>query len=305
MMDDDFFVEEEDEGNADGWMVTFSDLMSLLLCFFVLILSMAEIDIIKYKQLADNMSEAFGVQRELELESVPKGTSVVSTEFRPGIPDETIVDVVQQETRDQTRNSLRIGNPDSPESDEKDIRDEVLTYDEVMALIKETELDAEMLRRLLKTEIKEGQIDVESTSRTILIRIREKGSFSSGSALLNTSFVGVIDKIASALTQIEGRISVEGHTDNIPINTFSYPSNWDLSAARSVAVVRRMLDISSLKPARVTASGFAATRPQAINTTAAGRAKNRRVEIVVKQPLDEASDKLLRSIGNDLTFDQR
>lgn len=304
-MDDDFFVEEEDEGNADGWMVTFSDLMSLLLCFFVLILSMAEIDIIKYKQLADNMSEAFGVQRELELESVPKGTSVVSTEFRPGIPDETIVDVVQQETRDQTRNSLRIGNPDSPESDEKDIRDEVLTYDEVMALIKETELDAEMLRRLLKTEIKEGQIDVESTSRTILIRIREKGSFSSGSALLNTSFVGVIDKIASALTQIEGRISVEGHTDNIPINTFSYPSNWDLSAARSVAVVRRMLDISSLKPARVTASGFAATRPQAINTTAAGRAKNRRVEIVVKQPLDEASDKLLRSIGNDLTFDQR
>ena len=304
-MDDDFFVEEEDEGNADGWMVTFSDLMSLLLCFFVLILSMAEIDIIKYKQLADNMSEAFGVQRELELESIPKGTSVVSTEFRPGIPDETIVDVVQQETRDQTRNSLRIGNPDSPESEEKDIRDEVLTYDEVMALIKETELDAEMLRRLLKTEIKEGQIDVESTSRTILIRIREKGSFASGSALLNTSFVGVIDKIASALTQIEGRISVEGHTDNIPINTFSHPSNWDLSAARSVAVVRRMLDISSLNPTRVTASGFAATRPQAINSTAAGRAKNRRVEIVVKQPLDEASDKLLRSIGNDLTLDQR
>ena len=116
-MDEDEFVEEE-EGNADGWMVTFSDLMSLLLCFFVLIL-----DIIKYKQLADSMAEAFGVQRELELESIPKGTSVVSTEFRPGIPDETIVDIVQQVTTDQTRNSLRIGNPDSPEADEKDIRD--------------------------------------------------------------------------------------------------------------------------------------------------------------------------------------
>jgi len=296
-MDEDEFVEEE-EGNADGWMVTFSDLMSLLLCFFVLILSMAEVDIIKYKQLADSMAEAFGVQRELELESIPKGTSVVSTEFRPGIPDETIVDIVQQVTTDQTRNSLRIGNPDSPEADEKDIRDEVLTYDEVMALIKETQLDAEMLRRLLQTEIKEGQIDVESTARTILIRIREKGSFASGSALLNTSFVGVIDKIANALTQIEGRIAVEGHTDDVPINTFAYPSNWDLSSARSVAVVRRMLDISPLRPTRITASGFADTRPQAINTSAEGRARNRRVEIVVKQPLDDESNKLLNTLDS-------
>lgn len=294
MSDEDFFEEEEDEGNADGWMVTFSDLMSLLLCFFVLILSMAEVDIIKYKQLADSMSEAFGVQRDMELESIPKGTSVVSTEFRPGIPDETIVDVVQQVTQDQTRNSLRIGNPDAPVADEKDVRDEVLTYDEMMELIQETELDAEMLRRLLRTEIDQGQIDVESEARTIIIRIRERGSFTSGSALLNTSFVGVIDKIASALTQIEGKVAVEGHTDDVPINTFAYPSNWDLSAARSVAVVRRMLNISTLRPDRVTASGFADTRPQAINSTAEGRARNRRVEILVRQPLSENSTEFLR-----------
>ncbi len=294
MSDEDFFEEEDDEGNADGWMVTFSDLMSLLLCFFVLILSMAEVDIIKYKQLADSMSEAFGVQRDMELESIPKGTSVVSTEFRPGIPDETIVDVVQQVTQDQTRNSLRIGNPDAPVADEKDVRDEVLTYDEMMELIQETELDAEMLRRLLRTEIDQGQIDVESEARTIIIRIRERGSFTSGSALLNTSFVGVIDKIASALTQIEGKVAVEGHTDDVPINTFAYPSNWDLSAARSVAVVRRMLNISTLQPKRVTASGFADTRPQAINSTAEGRARNRRVEILVRQPLSENSTEFLR-----------
>lgn len=295
MSDEDFFEEEDDDdGNPDGWMVTFSDLMSLLLCFFVLILSMAEVDIIKYKQLADSMSEAFGVQRDMELESIPKGTSVVSTEFRPGIPDETIVDVVQQVTQDQTRNSLRIGNPDAPVADEKDVRDEVLTYDEMMELIQETELDAEMLRRLLRTEIDQGQIDVESEARTIIIRIRERGSFTSGSALLNTSFVGVIDKIASALTQIEGKIAVEGHTDDVPINTFAYPSNWDLSAARSVSVVRRMLNISTLQPKRVTASGFADTRPQAINSTAEGRARNRRVEILVRQPLSENSTEFLR-----------
>ena len=295
-MDDDEVFEEEAEGSSDGWIVTYSDLMTLLLCFFVLILSMAEVDIIKYKQIADTMKVAFGVQRDMELESIPKGTSVVSTKFRPGIPDETTVDAVQQITTDQTRNSLRIGNPDSPVSEEKDIRDEVLTYDEVMALIKETELDAEMLKRLLDIEIKEGQIDVESTARTILIRIREKGAFSSGSALLNTSFVSVIDKIAGALAPIEGRIAVAGHTDNVPINTFAYPSNWDLSSARSVAVVRRMLDVAPLPPSRLTASGFADTRPQAINTTVDGRARNRRVEIVVKQPLDEQSGAMLREI---------
>ena len=140
MSGDDFFLddEEENEGNKDGWMVTFSDLMSLLLCFFVLILSMAEVDIIRYKQLADSMSQAFGVQRDLELQSIPKGTSVVSTEFRPGIPDETIIEKVQQVTEDQTRNSLRIGNPDAPDTEEKDIRDEVITYDEMMQLIQET-----------------------------------------------------------------------------------------------------------------------------------------------------------------------
>ena len=289
MSDEYFFDEEESEASGDGWLVTYGDLMSLLLCFFVLSLSMAEVDIIRYKQLADTMSVAFGVQTELELESIPKGTSVVSTKFRPGIPEDTIVDVVQQETRDQTRNSLRIGNPDSPDQKEKDVLDEVITYDEMMQLIQETELDAEMLRRLLRTEIEQGQIDVETTNRTILIRIREKGSFDSGSALLNTAFVGVIDKIAGALTQIEGKIAVEGHTDNVPINTFAYPSNWDLSAARSVAVVRRILDIAPLAPTRVTASGFADTRPQSVNSSADGRAQNRRVEIVVKQPMNNDS----------------
>lgn len=290
MNDDDFFEEEDDEESNDGWLVTYGDLMSLLLCFFVLILSMAEVDIIRYKQLADTMSVAFGVQTELTLDSIPKGTSVVSTKFRPGIPDETIVEKVQQVTKDQTRNSLRIGNPDAPDVEEKDIRDEVVTYEEMMQLIQETELDAEMLKRLLQTEIDQGQIDVETTARTILIRIRERGSFDSGSALLNTSFVGVIDKIAGALTQIEGKIAVEGHTDNVPINTFAYPSNWDLSAARSVAVVRRMLDIAALTPTRVTASGFADTRPLAINSSADGRARNRRVEIVVKQPMNNDSN---------------
>ena len=279
--------EEEDSGPDQGWLVTFSDLLSLLLCFFVVLLSIADFDPIKYKQIQSNMINAFGVQREIPLEDIPKGTSVVATHFQPGIPEETPVETIQQITRDQERDSLRLGEPDAEKERERDMREAVETLDEMMQLVKDTEIDAEMLRKLLKAEIEAGQIDVESEDRTILIRIRERGSFTSGSAYLNNEFVKVIDKIGVALGQIEGRIFVEGHTDSIPINSFAYPSNWDLSVSRAASVTRRLVrPETEINPRRVTASGFAETRPQAINTTAEGRARNRRVEIIIKQPID-------------------
>jgi len=281
------FDAEEDEKPSQGWLVTFSDLLSLLLCFFVVLLSIADFDPIKYKQIQSNMINAFGVQREIPLEDIPKGTSVVATHFQPGIPDETPVETIQQITREQERDSLRLGEPDAERERERDMREAVETLDEMMQLVRDTEIDADMLRKLLRAEIEAGQIDVESEERTILIRIREKGSFTSGSAYLNNDFVKVIDKIGSAIGQIEGRVFVEGHTDSIPINSFAYPSNWDLAVSRAASVTRRLVrPETGINPRRVTASGFAATRPQAVNTTAEGRARNRRVEIIIKQPID-------------------
>ena len=285
--DPNVFEEEEDEGPDQGWLVTFSDLLSLLLCFFVVLLSVADFDPVKYKQIQSNMINAFGVQREIPLEDIPKGTSVVATHFQPGIPEETPVETIQQITREQERDSLRLGEPDAERERERDMREAVETLDEMMQLVRDTEIDADMLRKLLRAEIEAGQIDVESEERTILIRIREKGSFTSGSAYLNNDFVKVIDKIGSAIGQIEGRVFVEGHTDSIPINSFAYPSNWDLAVSRAASVTRRLVrPETGINPRRITASGFAATRPQAINTTAEGRARNRRVEIIIKQPID-------------------
>lgn len=281
------FDNEEDDKPSQGWLVTFSDLLSLLLCFFVVLLSIADFDPIKYKQIQSNMINAFGVQREIPLEDIPKGTSVVATHFQPGIPEETPVETIQQITREQERDSLRLGEPDAERERERDMREAVETLDEMMQLVRDTEIDADMLRKLLRAEIEAGQIDVESEERTILIRIREKGSFASGSAYLNNDFVKVIDKIGSAIGQIEGRVFVEGHTDSIPINSFAYPSNWDLAVSRAASVTRRLVrPQTGINPRRVTASGFAATRPQAVNTTAEGRARNRRVEIIIKQPID-------------------
>ena len=281
------FDEDEDDGPNQGWLVTFSDLLSLLLCFFVVLLSVADFDPIKYKQIQSNMINAFGVQREIPLEDIPKGTSVVATHFQPGIPDETPVETIQQITREQERDSLRLGEPDAERERERDMREAVEALDEMMQLVRDTEIDADMLRKLLRAEIEAGQIDVESEDRTILVRIRERGSFRSGSAYLNNEFVGVVDKIGNALGQIKGRIFVEGHTDNIPINSFAYPSNWDLSVSRAASVTRRLVrPENGIQPSRITASGFAETRPQAINSSPEGRARNRRVEIIIKQPID-------------------
>ena len=286
--------DEEAPAGAPMWMATFADLMSLLMCFFVLILSFSELDVIKYKQIAHSMRDAFGVQQKLELDSIPKGTSIIAQQFSPGKPDPTVLDVVQQETTNQDMNSLRIGNPDAEESDAETVKD--LLTEQMQRLMEETQDDADMLRRLLRAEIEAGQVDVENEGRTITVRIREKGSFPSGSSVLDPSFIDVLSRTGDALNQIEGRIAVEGHTDNVPFSNAAYGSNWDLSAKRSVAVAETLLGRSGLASQRLTVSGFADTRPQASNESWEGRAQNRRVEIVVRQPLEQSQDQLMQEI---------
>ena len=101
-------------------------------------------------------------KRDIPLEDIPKGTSVVATHFQPGIPDETPVETIQQVTREQEQDSLRLGEPDAEQRRERDMREAVKTLDEMMQLVRDTEIDADMLRKLLRAEIEAGQIDVES-----------------------------------------------------------------------------------------------------------------------------------------------
>ena len=112
-------LQDDDEGEGDKpsaplWMATFADLMSLLVCFFVLIISMSEIDVIRYKKVAGSMKDAFGVQQDIVTYDIPKGTSIIALEFSPGKPEPTIKKIIQQDTVDPDRPSLRIGNPDNP-----------------------------------------------------------------------------------------------------------------------------------------------------------------------------------------------
>lgn len=253
-MSDDLSVEEECEGGP-AWLMTFADLMSLLMSFFVLLLSFSEMDVQKYKQVAGSMKFAFGVQREIKADDIPKGTSIIAKEFSPGQPTPTPVKVMQQKTMEDIEPDLRI-------------REEVLEL-------------AEIIQEVLSEEIDSGLLEILIDEEELKIRIRERDSFPSGSADLHVSFHPVLDRIVEVLDKTEGRVIVAGHTDNIPISTHYYPSNWVLSSARSASVVHYLAGVKMTDPTRVEIRAYADTQPVVPNDSASNRAQNRRVEIIV------------------------
>lgn len=253
-----------------AYMGTFADLMSLLMCFFVLLLSFAEMDALKYKMVVKSLDNAFGVQREVAANEIPKGTSIIAQDFSPGEPRPTPLKEVRQDTIDETRDALEV---------KMDAEAKV----EVAAKKQEEQIAEESLKfqEALKEEIKEGLIDVETQFDRIVIRIREKGSFQSGDANLNKAFLPILDKIRFVLSKTDGMIVVAGHTDDIPIHTPRYRSNWELSTSRATSVVHELLADGEMPPERFVLEGHAETQPLMTNDTAENRARNRRVEIIV------------------------
>ena len=266
-------VMEEEQVDCDcppeglpAWLGTFADLMSLLMCFFVLLLSFAEMDALKYKMVVDSLDNAFGVQREIAANEIPKGTSIIAQEFSPGEPKPTPLKEIRQETVDESRDDLKIT---------------VDAEDVAKQQAKEIAEEAEVFKEALEGEIEEGLIDVETQLNRIVIRIREKGSFQSGDARLNANFLPILSKIRDVLMKTNGQLAVAGHTDNIPINTPRYRSNWELSTSRATSVVHELLRNGEIPPARFVLEGYAATQPLLPNDNAENRARNRRVEIIV------------------------
>ncbi|HEY7883671.1 MAG TPA: flagellar motor protein MotB [Cellvibrionaceae bacterium] len=273
-----------------AWMATFADLMALLMCFFVLLLSFSEMDAMKFKRLAGSLAQAFGVQTELVVHDVPKGTSIIAQEFSPGRPDPTPVNEIFQRTEDITQMSLEVrdsqeydiqrGEPDA----DSGARDRLQAH--LQTLVEQTRQDAADLAVKLESRIASGQLEIETRGRQIIIRIREQGSFESGSATLRPDYYDVIDEVRAVLMLKPGSVQVQGHTDDIPINTSRFRSNWDLSAMRAATVATQLLRGGYLEPRRFEVAGFAETRPLAPNNSAENRARNRRVEIVVQQGLE-------------------
>ncbi|MEE4283357.1 MAG: flagellar motor protein MotB [Pseudomonadales bacterium] len=279
--------EKKEEGGGAGWVMTFADLMSLLMCFFVLLLSFSEMDVLKFKRLAGSMSQAFGVQAQVRANDPPKGTSIIAQEFSPGTPRPTPLNEIWQKTTDESRNSLDVACQDmgSSNTGESGDAEQMVVVDKIQDLVGETEQEAIDLATALSKEIAAGVLEIETSGRRIILRIKEHGSFPSGTADLSANFKPVLKIIRQQLRDMDGRIIVEGHTDDDPINTPRFRSNWALSSARAVSVAHGLFEDPELDQERFTITGFADTKPLVSNTNAAGKARNRRVEVVIHQGL--------------------
>lgn len=285
------------------WMGTFADLMALLMCFFVLLLSFSEMDVLKFKQIAGSMKFAFGVQNKVEVKDIPKGTSIIAQEFRPGKPDPTPIEMIQQQTMEMTQQMLEFkagdetsagGREDQRGSDSagKAENTEDEPSQEAIEIAKQGLKDAaqenvdKLLKKIavqLEQQIQDGAIELESLGQQIIIRIREKGSFPSGSAFLQPNFWPIIHEIGELLNSVPGEIMVSGNTDNQGVDSELYSSNWDLSIKRAVSIAHQLLKVPGFDPSRLVVAGHADTRPLVPNTNALNRRRNRRVEIAINQ----------------------
>jgi chemotaxis protein MotB len=273
-----------EEGLAP-WMATFADLMSLLMCFFVLLLSFAEMDVLKYKQVAGAMKYAFGVQRDVKALEIPKGTSVVAKNYSPGKPTEvTPLEIMREQTTDDTKANLDY--TDSTSRNDASLADaEAMAKQHAEQMAKE---EAEELRQELAAEIGDGLLQVEGFNDRVLIRIREKGSFGSGEADLKPAFKPILEQIARVLKQRDGHFIIAGHTDDIPIETKQFRSNWDLSAARAASVVHFFIEYGGIDPERMEIRAHSDNQPLVPNDSWENRSINRRVEISVLHGNTEA-----------------
>ncbi|MCS6158339.1 flagellar motor protein MotB [Shewanella baltica] len=296
---------------APMWLATFADLMSLLMCFFVLLLSFSEMDVMKFKQIAGSMKYAFGVQNKVEVKDIPKGTSVIALEFRPGRPDPTPIEIINQQTNEMTEPVLdyQAGEDDSAggvqqQSGSQRGGEATATAQEVADAVKaeaaaaqdKINQEVKKMAQELNKEITDGAIEIESLGQQIIIRIREKGAFASGSGFLQPRFKPVVRSVGELLKDVPGIITVSGYTDDMQISDELYSSNWDLSSKRAVAVAHELVKVKGFDSKRMKVVGMASNNPIVPNDSPENRARNRRVEIAIEQGKAKESDEI--QVGN-------
>ncbi|MEC6813856.1 flagellar motor protein MotB [Photobacterium toruni] len=278
---------------APAWMATFADLATLLMCFFVLLLSFSEMDVLKFQQIAGSMKNAFGVQNVLNVNDIPKGTSVIAQEFRPGRPEPTPIEVIMQQTIDITKRSLDFhdGLAEQDGGRRKDTvtsdsdKNESATqeqYQQQVPIESQPQI-TQILTQALAREITDNTVEIESFGQQLVIRIKEKGAFPEGSAFLQPKFIPLIQQVTELVKDVPGIIRISGHTDNQALDSELYRSKWDISSQRAVSVAQAMEQVKGFDRKRMRVVGMADTAPIADNKTSQGRSRNRRVEISIVQ----------------------
>ncbi|MBO4347081.1 MAG: flagellar motor protein MotB [Lachnospiraceae bacterium] len=252
---------EDPPQGSPAWMATFSDLMNLLLCFFVLLFSMSTVDAQKFELVAASFSNTFSI----------------FTAGGRAIGEGMLISngVSQLNNLDKYINSMGQG-----EDADKQMKDAIEEY-EAQALAASEEL-AELIEEAIEEENIADEVEVEFNSQYVLLTMNGSLLFNSGDAKLKDESLPLMSQIAKILERYsEGIIEVEGHTDNVPMHGAKYSDNDELSSARAISVFRYLVDHTDIDPSRIKHSGRGEYVPVADNSTAEGRALNRRVEIKI------------------------
>ncbi len=240
---------KQEPGGAPKWVVTFADMMSLLLAFFVLLLSFSSIQEAKFRELAGSLKGAFGV-----LES----STAVNVTDAPPRPSLATIKIQQSVVRRQIEQL--VGQADSLGS----------------------------------------PVEIDGQGGELRIKLSERLLFPSGNADLRGGAAPILKSLATILATADGEVDIAGHTDDRPIHTARYPSNWELSSDRAMAVLRS-LERLGISPSRMSATAHGEYQPIAVNDSPANRARNRRVELRVLMDQELGTPEFMSSVSTPET----
>lgn len=237
-------AEHHEEHADETWLVPYSDILTLLLALFIVLFASSQVD----QQKLNQMQQSF------------------STAFNTGSP--SLLDNMQSVQQNQE------STPPSP-SDQQ-VREKAFTQETAQLAEVKRQID-----KYIQDNGLTGELQTILTDEGLMIRIKENALFPSGSAAMLPESRRFGTEIAKMLLPLSQKVVVSGHTDNIPINTYDFPSNWDLSAKRAVNFMKFLLAQEKLQPDRFSAIGYGEYRPLSANENEESRAKNRRVEVMV------------------------
>ena len=310
--------EEEAKAGSPEWMVTFTDLVTLLMTFFVLLYSMSSLETSKFASMASSLRSSFNIFSNSGLMNSNAGDQVFSITDRTNALSDAETPLPERGSREYVellenavinlRTEVDSLNGDLSEalSDadrlERQLRDGMdtqldngikpveLTEEDIKQMeiraARQRKLDNFMQDILSETERLGigGYVSIVSEEDRLVLRLNSQILFGSGSASLGGKGLTVMLALGDCFRDLDHLIEVQGHTDDIPIKTSQFPSNWELSTQRATNVVRILQDECGVPPTRLSSTGFGEYQPIGDNATAEGRQSNRRIDIVITTP---------------------
>lgn len=243
---------EEEHENEERWLITYADMITLLMVLFIVLFSIGQTDLKKFEALRAGLVESFGGRGDVPIEG---GSGVLDSPSSRPLDEQSAVEIIEEQRAAQA-------------AGERALRETARQVQEALA--------GKGLGDAVTYRLEDRGLVLQIVTDEVL--------FDLGKADLRPEGRAVLDGLADALRQLPNTLSVEGHTDNQPISGFPFSSNWELSTYRATTVVRYLIDQKGLDRRRISAAGYGEERPLVPNDTPANRAKNRRVEIVVLAP---------------------